>query len=83
MKYSTTQPICSLKEGNNNTYFFFEDDAISGEYLIENKDIRNIEVENGTCRKEKNGYFINQLTPGKECIIKSQKRTVLQYALSH
>lgn len=73
LKYSTTQPICSLKEGNNNTYFFFEDDAISGEYLIENKDIRNIEVENGTCRKEKNGYFINQLTPGKECIIKITK----------
>jgi len=73
LKYSTTQPVCSLKEGNNHTYFFFEDDAIPGEYLIENKDIRNIEVKNGTCRKEKNGYFVNQLTPGKECIIKITK----------
>lgn len=73
LKYSTTQPVCSLKEGNNHTYFFFEDDAIPGEYLIENKDIRNIEVKNGTYRKEKNGYFVNQLTPGRECIIKITK----------
>lgn len=73
LKYSTTQPVCSLKDGNNHTYFFFEDDAIPGEYLIENKDIRNIEVKNGSYRKEKNGYFVNQLTPGKECIIKITK----------
>ena len=61
LKYSTTQPVCSLKEGNNHTYF------------IENKDIRNIEVKNGSYRKEKDRYFINQLTPGKECIIKITK----------
>lgn len=73
LKYSTTQPVCSLKEGNNHTYFFFEDDAIPGEYLIENKDIRNIEVKNGTYWEEKNGYFVNQLTPGRECIIKITK----------
>ena len=73
LKYSTTQPVCSLKEGNNHTYIFFEDDAIPGEYLIENKDIRNIEVKNGSYRKEKDRYFINQLTPGKECIIKITK----------
>lgn len=73
LKYSTTQPVCSLKDGNNHTYFFFEDDAIPGEYLIENKDIRNIEVKNGSYRKEKDRYFVNQLTPGKECIIKITK----------
>lgn len=73
LKYSTTQPICSMKEENNNTYFFFEDDAIPGEYLIENKDIRKIDVKNGTYRKEKDGYFVNQLTPGKECVIEITK----------
>lgn len=73
LKYSTTQPICFMKEGNNNTYFFFEDDAIPGEYLIENKDIRKIDVKNGTYRKEKDGYFVNQLTPGKECVIEITK----------
>lgn len=74
LKYATAQPICSLKEGNNNTYFFFEDDFIPGEYLIDDKDIQNIEVKNGTSRKEKNRYFIDQLIPGKECIIEITKK---------
>ena len=73
LKYSTTQPVCSLKEGNTDTYFFFEDDFIPGEYLIEDKGIRNVEVKNGTSRKEKNAYFIDRLTPGKECSIEITK----------
>lgn len=73
LKYSTTQPVCSLKEGNTDTYFFFEDDFIPGEYLIEDKGIRSVEVKNGTSRKEKNGYFIDRLTPGKECSIEITK----------
>ena len=73
LKYSTTQPVCSLKEGNDNTYFFFEDDYIPGEYLIEDKNIQDIKVNNGICKKEKNRYFINQLTPGKECRIEITK----------
>lgn len=74
LKYSTTQPVCSLKEGNNYTYFFFEDDFIPGEYLIEDQNIRNIEVKNGAFLKEKKGYFIDQLAPGKECIIEITKK---------
>lgn len=73
LKYATTQPVCSMKEGNNDTYFFFEDDCIPGEYLIEDKDIQKVEVKNGTYRKEKNGYFIDRLTPGKECVIELTK----------
>ena len=73
LKYSTTQPVCSLKEGNTDTYFFFEDDFIPGEYLIEDKGIRSVEVKNGTSRKEKNGYFIDRLTPGKDCSIEITK----------
>lgn len=73
LKYATTQPVCSMKEGNNDTYFFFEDDCIPGEYLIEDKDIQTIEVKNGTYKKEKNGYFIDRLTPGKECVIELTK----------
>lgn len=73
LKYATTQPVCSMKEGNNDTYFFFEDDCIPGEYLIEDKDIQTVEVKNGTYRKEKNGYFIDRLTPGKECVIELTK----------
>ena len=73
LKYSTTQPVCFLREGSTDTYFFFEDDFIPGEYLIENKGIRSVEVKNGTSREEKNGYFIDQLTPGKECAIEITK----------
>jgi len=73
LKYSTTQPVCSLKDGNTDTYFFFEDDFIPGEYMIGDKGIRNVEVKNGTSRKEKNGYFIDRLTPGKECSIEITK----------
>lgn len=73
LKYATTQPVCSLKEGNTDTYFFFEDDCIAGEYLITDKGIQTIEVKNGSSKKEKNGYFINQLIPGKECVIEITK----------
>lgn len=73
LKYATVQPICSLKEGNTDTYFFFEDDFISSEYLIADKGIQTIEVKNGSSKKEKNSYFIDQLTPGKECIIEITK----------
>ena len=73
LKYATVQPVCSLKEGNTDTYFFFEDDFISGEYLIVNKGIQTIKVKNGSSKKEKNGYFIDQLTPGKECAIEITK----------
>ena len=70
LKYSTTQPICSLKDGNDYTFFFFEDDQIPGEYLIAEKNIRNVEVQNGVLVREKDGYFIDRIIPGKECIKK-------------
>lgn len=69
LKYATVQPICSLKEEDTDTYFFFEDDFIAGEYLIADQGIRTIEVKNGNSRKEKNSYFIDQLVPGKECVV--------------
>ena len=31
LKYATTQPICSLKDGEDCTFFFFEDDQIPAE----------------------------------------------------
>lgn len=47
----------------------FEDDQIGGEYLLENKNIQDIKVNNGVCKADKNGYFINQLVPGTDCSI--------------
>lgn len=73
LKYSTTQPICSLKEGADYTFFFFEDDQIPGEYLIADKDIQQVEVQHATLKKSKDGYWVDCLTPGKECVIKITK----------
>ena len=33
LKYSTTQPVCFLREGSTDTYFFFEDDFIPMENI--------------------------------------------------
>lgn len=74
LKYATVQPICSLTEGNNQTYFFFEDDYIQGEYLIADKEIQDIQVKNGTFHKEKSSFFIDQLTPGKDCVVEITKK---------
>ncbi|MDL2255099.1 beta-galactosidase [Parabacteroides sp. OttesenSCG-928-K15] len=73
LKYATAQPICSHKEGNTTTYFFFQDDEINAEYLIDNKGIADISVVNGIHQKEKGQYFIGNLDPGKECKIELTK----------
>lgn len=69
LKYSTTQPVCRLQEAGRDSYIFFEDDAIQGEYYFSDKNISKIHVENATVKKENKGYFINRLKPGTECVI--------------
>lgn len=73
LKYATTQPICSLQEENDMTYFFFEDDGIAGEYWIAEEGIAKIETHNAVCQKEKKGYFIDQLEAGQDCVIEVTK----------
>lgn len=81
LKYATAQPICSLKENSNETYFFFEDDQVPAEYQISDKNIKKVQVENGVFKKEKKSYFIHQLKPGKECVINITKNddTILRF----
>ena len=73
LKYATTQPVCSLEEGKDMTYFFFEDDGIPGEYAIAGEGIKNVTVSKGVCQKEKKGYFVNQLEAGTDCVIEITK----------
>lgn len=73
LKYATAQPICHLKEGNNHTYFFFEDDNIAAEYMFAAEGIKAVTANGATCRREKNGYFVNRLTAGKNCSIVIEK----------
>ena len=69
LKYATVQPICSLKEGKDQTFFFFEDDQIGGEFLLQGDNIKEVTVNRAVCQRKKNGYFIDQLQAGKDCVI--------------
>lgn len=69
LKYATVQPICSLNEGKNQTFFFFEDDQIGGEFLLQGDNIKEVTVNRAVCQRKKNGYFIDQLQAGKDCVI--------------
>lgn len=69
LKYSTTQPICTFKDKKSTTFFFFEDDFIPAEYLIEGDGVENIKVNNISCKKEKGNYFLDKANSGKECVI--------------
>lgn len=73
LKYATAQPICSLKEGPDITFFFFEDDDIPAEFLLEEGYVANIKVSHGRCKKKNNSYFIDGLTAGKDCCIEIVK----------
>lgn len=73
LSYSTTQPICTLTDGNIQSYFFFAEDNIPGEYLIKDRNIKEINVSKGSCKKEKSAWFIDGLTPGKDCWIEITK----------
>ena len=72
-KYATNQLICSHNKDNIQTLFFFAQEGIPSEYLIEDKNIKSINVSGGVVTKEKNQYLIHQLKPGKECVIEIKK----------
>lgn len=69
LKYATVQPICSLDWDKQSTFFFFQDDQIHAEYLFLDTNISNVAATNATVTREKGGYFVNNITPGKKCVI--------------
>jgi hypothetical protein len=69
LKYATAQPITSHQDGKVSSYFFFEDDAIPAEYLIDASGIKTIQAKGAKVTKEKNRYFISDLVAGKESVI--------------
>lgn len=73
LKYATAQPVCSHREGRTTTYFFFEDDGIPAEYLLEARsDLREVSVKGAECHKEKSGYFIDGIKAGTDNAIEAQ-----------
>lgn len=73
LKYATVQPICKHTDSDTESYFFFENNGIPGEFLLNAKGIKDISVRNGQNKIEKNAYFIHSLVPGKECKIEITK----------
>jgi len=69
LKYGTAQPITTHQEGKVKSYFFFEDDAIPTEYLIDATGVRTVTATGAKVTKEKDGYFISNVTPGQQSIV--------------
>lgn len=69
LKYATVQPVCSMREGNETTCFFFEDDGIAGEYFLSAEGIEKVDALHAVCQKEKDGWFVHGLQPGKDCMV--------------
>lgn len=68
VRYATVQPICKYEGDGMQTFFFFADDQIDGEYLIRQKDVKQIKVTNGEWKREKDFIRIHKLVPGKDCV---------------
>lgn len=81
LKYGTAQPITTHQEGEVKTYFFFEDDAIATEYLIEAKGVKTVTAHEAKVTKEKDGYFISDVVPGKESVVTITKEDGQQILL--
>lgn len=67
--YATAQPVCTHKENGVETFFFFEDDFIPGEFRLSSENIRSVKVNNAQSKKQSSSYFIDNLNAGKDCVI--------------
>ncbi|MDL2255100.1 beta-galactosidase [Parabacteroides sp. OttesenSCG-928-K15] len=73
LKYATLQPICKHIDGDIESYFFFEDDDIPGEFLLSLDGVKDITVSQGMKKTEKGNCFIHSLSAGKDCNIVIEK----------
>lgn len=73
LKYATAQPVTTHHEGKVTSYFFFEDDAVATEYLIDMAGVKSVTAKGAKVAKEKDGYFVSNVIAGKESIITISK----------
>lgn len=69
VKYATVQPIASYVDGDVETFFFFEDDGVSAEYLIGKHGVKSIIANSAEVHAEKDCFFIDGIIPGENCSI--------------
>ncbi|MBB2949499.1 beta-galactosidase [Sphingobacterium sp. JUb56] len=81
LKYGTAQPITTHHEDKVTSYFFFEDDAIATEYLIDKAGIKTVTAKGAKITKEKNGYFVSNVIAGKESMVTITKNDAQQIRL--
>lgn len=67
LDYATVQPICKHVDGQNETYFFFENKGVAGELKINSKGVTSVSGSNAHVSKRKADYFVCQLAPGTDC----------------
>jgi hypothetical protein len=69
LKYAAAGLICKHRKADAETYFFFADDNLPGEYLIADDNIKDVKAQGAHVSREKKQYFVSRLAPGKDCVI--------------
>lgn len=69
LDYATVQPICKHLDGQNETFFFFQNKGVNGEFKINSRGVKSVSGTHATIAKHKEDFFVSKLIPGKECIV--------------
>ncbi len=73
LKYSTTQPVAKVFNGENKLWVFFQDDDVPAEYFFSKENVKNIKVVGGKVTEEAAGFFVSKLKPGTGCVIEIEQ----------
>ena len=69
--YATAQPFY-IHESKKTTYFFYADDKIAAEYVVDSKNIVSIKSSNAVLEKRASTYKINSIKAGLDAMIDIQ-----------
>lgn len=67
LTYATAQPLFEQKD--KNTWIFVQDRNINPEFAISSENINSVTSNSGKIVKDKGNWIINDLVPGKNCVI--------------
>ncbi len=71
LKYATLQPLCILHDSGTETYVFFENEDIKGEYVICGKEIADYAPSKDVFIEKENGFYtVKPIHPDKNCLLR-------------
>lgn len=70
LKYATAQLLSCINYGGIKTWFFYQNKGIEPEFLLSSTNIAHVVAENGQVKKLASAYLIDNLKPGKDCLIR-------------